>query len=297
MKFLWYFMLILFLSCNSSSTEQKTKIEVEKDFTFQGISIFKKGLTLEQTTKELKDQKIHFSVIQKNNDELGIFGLPFLCCNEKSIIYVPYYTIGSLRLTDLFILFEKNRIATIYCELVSDGYTWNDGISEFKKYFRKKYGKGIITEKDSAVTYRSLIQINTEIYHNQSDSIIMLFKNHIEIDTVNVYDFHPKINHEVININKAKESFRKKYLHSEIKTTRGKKNKKGEVLPEDFIPAGRESMICCPDYKYALKTAYYSFIMTFPNSMEECCKNSERQIHTTDSLYKANQEKNILDKL
>lgn len=283
MKSIKIAVLVFLLACNSSVNNTTSK----NDFTFDGISIFKIGLTLQDTKTQLDSLKIKYHHVSSDNKYIYAFDLPYECCLEKEIIFLPYYSIGNLGFSDLFLIFDDQKLAVVRTEILEDSYSFNS-ILELKKFFITKYGNG---EKLTS-TYREnelFIELDKEMFINDHNGVTMLFKDSASIDSVRVWDNTAPINTRLNALRDAKSNFRERFWKIEKQLENGNSQK-------PMKPMGGFGTYTTND-KHALVIRGYSFEMIFPNKLSECCASIKNEKEKQDSSSKERREKEILEAL
>jgi hypothetical protein len=292
-KYIYLSLLICFiLSCSNAPSLNNSE---KPDLKFEGISIFKKNATFDQITTQLKQNKVKYFVINPNDEEVYItFHLPFKSCNNKLVLYLPEYNIGTLNLTDVFLVFYKSKLALVRSE---NNTSWpsGSGIFDLKVYFKKKY-------LDSLSRNITESELFNETFSNNSDSIILVFdQKKEEIPAASVYSisgFRDRI------IPKKKEINQKVY---------GSPNGKGAVFNSfatgkrfGYIPGGPANK---NDYGKNIhdlgldtekpKDSIYitSFELRFPNELQKCCDRIENSTIIKEQTDKKIRERKIIEDL
>jgi len=133
MKHFAFLFCILILSCSNNKEKEPISEEKSKEFIFEGLSIFKKNSSIQDIITELNKNGIDHFLISNDNEELYAFDVPYECCPEIKILYLPSYKFGDLYLNSLFLLFHEEKLALIRTNLIQDGNILaNNVITEFK---------------------------------------------------------------------------------------------------------------------------------------------------------------------
>lgn len=254
---------------------------IPTDLKFKGVSMFTKHASYSGIVRQLREKGIPYYTIEKENTEVyDLFHLPYKCCPEKTVLYLPTYPIGYLSLRDVFLVFQGSQLALVRVENVSDDPAASS-LVEFKQFFKKKYVDSLATVVADNAGF-------DEAFVNRKDSVMVAF-GQVHYSDSSYYRGGGSIpvNARYNDVIRKVEDFRGQVAFSRSGIP---------VLKTGATPVVARSTPMHPAMLY-FDTYITTLSITFPNSLQECCEIIEQRNIKANKAAREAYEREVLENL